>query len=368
MKIAEACCYMPEYAGTFIANMTALKDWIVAHNRGDEVIFIFPELDRTRSWCQELQKTCRVMFCHTRESNIINRTFYRICRDEQIDVLHLHFYDIRSAMLVKPLTRTKVIYHMHRSMPVMGMKRKILNRIKNAICMPTLDKVLCCSDGVLASVLACGYPRKKCAVVTNRINFSRFDKITDPDPFSATAKANNLIIFGSYFEIKGIDLALKAIEPIAAKYNIILHIFSNWPEKTKSEVEGVMGKRCDWVHMHHTTEHIADYYSAATLFLTPSRTEGFCYANIEALYCGCPIIKTNLPAMIYNIENEEEITFDGSIENLRERIEHFLTMPKEELEGKLTQWRQEAVDKYSIERWCEEIYDQYKNLTQTNAD
>jgi len=91
MKIAEACCYMPEYAGTFIANMTALKDWIVAHNRGDEVIFIFPELDRTRSWCQELQKTCRVMFCHTRESNIINRTFYRICRDEQIDVLHLHF-------------------------------------------------------------------------------------------------------------------------------------------------------------------------------------------------------------------------------------------------------------------------------------
>jgi len=77
------------------------------------------------------------------------------------------------------------------------------------------------------------------------------------------------------------------------------------------------------------------------------------------MYCLCPVVKTNIPSMVYDIENEEEITFDGSIEDLREHILHFLTMPKEELDQKLHQWKQEAVNKFSIERWCEELYHHY---------
>lgn len=361
MKIAEACWFTPEYGGTFIANMTALRDFIVAQDRSNEVIFIFPEAAASRTWCHELQQHGRVLFCPSGYA-AINRFFYRLCRDERIDVLHLHFFDIRSTVLVKPFTHTRVFYHAHSSMPPMGTKRRVLNRIKNVLCLPTVDRVICCSPAVLESVLAIHYPAHKCATVINRVNFARFDTITDSDPFhqkNATQPVQNLLIFGSYFHIKGIDIALKALEPMVDENNIVLHILTNTPEKTWDEVVAVMGSRPAWVKIHHTTEHIADYYRTCSLFLAPSRTEGLSYAIIEALYCECPVVKTNIPALTYHIDNEEEITFDGTIDDLRTHIIHFLSMPPATLAPKLAAWKQEVIGKYGITRWCEELYHLY---------
>ena len=322
----------------------------------NEIIYIFPEHGRSKGWIQELSKSKKVLFIPQGHLKV-NFSLAKICRQYHVDILHLHFYGPLFSFLIQPLSHTKVISHFHNMADRrLGKWGKIINWLVSH----THTKFVGCSLTVKQSLIEEGFSEKKCTYITNCIDFSRLDLSQNPDVFKNGKK--NLLLLGTDFHRKGLDIAVKAIEPIAKKYNIALQIPCYNSEKAIQFINQALGHKCDFCEFPPLTNCIGDYYRACDLFLAPSRAEGLCYAILEAIYCKTLLLKSNIREMNYNISHEEIFTFDGTVENLTHKIEYMLNMPIDEKEKFLDDLQKEIICNNSVEIWGKQLVQLYLDL------
>ena len=352
MIIAELCNYAAGYGGNFMASLKSMERAAKADDPNNEVIYIFPQSAKGKEWTSVLQEQHKVFFLSGGRIQD-NIDLVKWCKHECVDVLHVHFYGITTFFIVGWLSKTIIVHHYHNTIVNPNSFKQSLLKLLSC----RVDQFVGCSKTVSDSLVEAGYNKVKCSFITNRIDFSRFDAVHNPHPFNENQR--NLLILGTDFYRKGVDIAIKAIEPIAAKYNICLHIITHSPDDTKDHVLDVMGSFPEWVHLLSPTEFIGDYYRASDIFLSPSREEGFCYAIHEALYCGCMAFKSDLPAMNYGLDGEDFITLK---DDLCQRIEMVLSMDKEELERRINDLRTQVIARFGIDEWGEEVFSLYKNV------
>ncbi len=70
-------------------------------------------------------------------------------------------------------------------------------------------------------------------------------------------------------------------------------------EKIQSYIEASFGGCPSWVHVVDALDDVATYYHAADVFVSAAREEGLCYSPIEAAYCGCAIISSEIDGVPY---------------------------------------------------------------------
>lgn len=358
IKVAQLCNFLADYGGNFIDSLRSIETAAAAENTPYESIFILPDGRRELEWIKDLQRNHKVYFISCKSKIAIARAVYTISRKEKVDIVHSHFLGCVELSLVRTLTKAKTIYHTHN--PYIRKPNIIKESIRKFLQFISVDKFIGCSKATMDTLIAGGIPKKKCTYVTNRIDFSRFDAPGNEHPFNPAK--TNLLIFGTHFIRKGCDLTLKALEPIAEKYNIVLNIVSHHSEQTKAEVKEILGYEPEWVDYPPTTESIGDYYKNAQFFLAPSREEGLSYGVIEALYCGSPLIKSDVPSMVYGLEGEDFISVPLTVEALRAKIEEMLTMDPARRQAMTASFRRQVIEKYSISAWGAEILQKYKEL------
>lgn len=349
---------MADYGGNFIDSLCSIETAAATDNIPYESIFILPDGRRDLDWIKNIQRNHKVYFISCKSKFSIAWDVYKICRNEKVDIVHSHFFGCGELMFVGALTRIKTIYHKHSRYDKDS--SRIKTAFKNFVQLASVDKFIACSKATMDSLVDGGFPKDKCTFVTNRIAFSRLDASSDSHPFDASK--TNLLIFGTYFKIKGCDIALKALEAIAEKYNIALNIITHHSEQTRAEVKETLGYEPAWVNYTPTTETIGDYYRNSQLLLMASRTEGFSYAVLEALYCGCPLIKSDLESMVYGFDGEKTITVPLTVEALRAKIEEMLTMDPVRRQAMTASFRRQVIEKYSISVWGAEILEKYQEI------
>jgi len=59
-----------------------------------------------------------------------------------------------------------------------------------------------------------------------------------------------------------------------------------------------------WIRYHHNPRHLAGVYNSSAIFISNSFTEGFGLVSVEAMFCGCALICTD-------IEGHQEYAFEG---------------------------------------------------------
>lgn len=360
MKVAQACYLLGDYGGNFIRSLMSINAAATRSEVPMETIFILPEGRPDLEWIIELQRHYKVYFISVKSFFTMARDIYMICRKEKIDILHAHFFEQYALAFVGVFSRTKVVNHYH------FCYKRSPNKLKQQIHLLTIrlaiDKFVGCSKASMDSIIEGGVPRKMCTYIANRIDFSRLDLSKNPQPFDADK--NNFLIFGTLFHIKGCDLALKAIEPIAEKYNISLHIVSHNIDSLKADVKQTLGYEPQWVKYPLTTECIGDYYRNATVFLSPSREEGFCTSIDEAVYCGCPVIKSDIESMVHGLDGEDFIRVPLTVEALRDKIVEVLEMEPERRKAMTESFRKQVIEKFDISIWGEEVLQVYKDVLQ----
>ena len=120
-------------------------------------------------------------------------------------------------------------------------------------------------------------------------------KIPDPLPFRIDVKSElsekRIISIGRYAYDKGNDLLLQAWTLIEKQVpDWTLDIFGNGdrgPYQRLLEELGIDRQRC---HLHGPTADVKKEYLNSSLFVLPSRFEGFGLVLIEAMACGVPVI------------------------------------------------------------------------------
>ncbi len=108
-----------------------------------------------------------------------------------------------------------------------------------------------------------------------------------------TVKTYDFLYVGSFFEVKGIDILydlLKDLDPEIKfcvvgkgdKYEDLIHELS-----TKNANIDLM------VDLSH--DQLRSLYNKSKFLVLPSRSEGFPTVTIEAMYCGTPVVTSNIP-------------------------------------------------------------------------
>lgn len=82
---------------------------------------------------------------------------------------------------------------------------------------------------------------------------------------------------------KGIDIFIKLSKELNENYQIVL-------VGTNDKIDKILPKNIISIHHTHNQEQLIEIYSAANVFLNPTREDTFPTVNIEALACGIPVI------------------------------------------------------------------------------
>lgn len=125
-------------------------------------------------------------------------------------------------------------------------------------------------------------------------------RIYNPNSFTPLATSDlsskTFVFVGSLSRHKGADLLLEAFHEFVKTNNEWhLHIYGDGPLQSWMEDFIKMHHLQNLVHMHGKHARLEEEFPQHTIFLFPSRYEGFGLVQVEAMSCGLPVIASDIP-------------------------------------------------------------------------
>lgn len=172
---------------------------------------------------------------------------------------------------------------------------------------------------------------KNVTVINNAIDLEVFypRKTSFKEQYGISEKRVLLGVAFDWGFRKGLDVFIELAKTLDSKYQIVL-------VGTNEGIDKDLPRNIISIHRTKSQQELAEIYSAADIFLNPTRDEVFGLVNIEALACGTPVImfdsggspecidetcgrvieKNNIPEMISAIEelsNKKNILYESCI-------------------------------------------------------
>lgn len=352
IRCASVSSYMGPYISNYILSELALEHKFKEH--GDYLVHVFPRDVENKEWVRLFHEIdAKVYFIEYAPGTIQSiQTLRRIFNKENINVIHCHFggWDI-DARLAAPLTPT--IWHQRMYVNLNTTKRKIKYWLKYNILGMFNTVNIAISEAVYDAITS--ITKRSTYCIPDCIEFERI-KIDLPQRLR---KSNNkgkckILLLGYSPYVKGLDIASKACDILEKKgLNIELGVVSQ-PVSDKYIAENYQPRPL-WLNVLKPSNNVSEYYNEADIFLSASRSEGFSNSLLEAIYCGCPAVYSNIPGtkwastFAHTFEYEVE-----SPESLACAIEKCYNTPiTEEI---IEENRKKAVEIYSIDSWVEKVY------------
>ena len=351
-SVLHICAYSANYKGNFIEslNYLAKKDTQRKH------IYLFSENSKrtnASNWIKEINnKGVRAYI--QKESffeNII--LLKKIMKENDVSCVIRHFSDGKIDLILKLFfPNIKIIRFFHSSYNVnFNSLRHKINQIiyKNNILVGVSELVL--------DQCKTMFPKNKTLLIENAIFFKRLDKDGDVN-FPEKQGSIALLTMGYNIFIKGTDLAIEAVEKIRKTENAVLYIVvaSSMDSMTNYLKEKYAGVIPSWIVLLQPTENIGTYYRNVDIFLSPSRSEAFGYAVVEAAYCKNTIVASK-------VGGQAQLLIDGvywfeteNVEDLTQKIR--LAISQLKTEEKIADRKQVAIDvqkEYSLEIWSDKF-------------
>lgn len=159
--------------------------------------------------------------------------------------------------------------------------------------------------------------------------------------------------------LKNLLLAYEKLDKkIRKKYSLLLVGARGWLD---DEIFDVIERlRINGNHIQQPNDYVKDsdraaIYSGATLFVYPSKYEGFGIPPLEAMACGVPTITSNNSSLPEAVGSAAIMVSADSINSLKDAMEQLIE--KEDIRKKLTQEGFHQVDKYSWDNEAKKLLD-----------
>ena len=185
--------------------------------------------------------------------------------------------------------------------------------------------------------------------------------IPDPLPFTADEVSpltfKRLVCIGRYDYDKGNDLLLQAWAKIEKQIpEWIIDIYGNGNMETYQQLMVQLGIDSSRCHLHGPITEVRKEYLQSSLFVLPSRYEGFGLVLIEAMACGLPVVSFDCENGPRNIISDGQNGFlvqPFDVDAFAERL--LMLIRNEELRQKMGVEAHQSSRQYQIEnialRW-----------------
>lgn len=173
-----------------------------------------------------------------------------------------------------------------------------------------LDITLVTPSKWLAELVKLSFLKEKhCMVINNGVDLEVF-KPRGNDikmKLGIQSKTMMLAMASGFTKRKGIDYLLKIPEMLADNEVLVL-------VGVKPEQKYLLPKeRCIGIERTNNVNELAEYYSAADVFINTTLEDNFPTTNIEALACGTPVVTFNTGGSIESVVDGEHPKTDGEI-------------------------------------------------------
>lgn len=365
-NIAQFMNYAAPYKGNFINSFLYLENALKKEKIN--MIYIFPKQTENKEWIKSLISEGKKIF-FLKGNFIIDVILLRnIIKSENIRIIHLHFSGYREFLLFRAaeMLSHKLYYitHLHNHY-----KQKKYKIIENILRMIRKSKYyIGVSDSVAQDMIKVGFKKSKVLSIPNSIDFTRLNKYDKNEKDKLNVKDKKVILmFGSDYYRKGVDLVIKALKDIAIKENILLLIsLSDNNEIVKNNIINELGEFPKWIKLIESRNDVATYYNIADIFISSSREEGFCYSLVEAAYCNCMVVASEIPAQdSLNIPH----TFYYDVENLdklRKAITDVFSITRVNKARINDEQKKFVESRYSLEKWGNQIINIYNRVLKIN--
>lgn len=332
------------------------------------MFFVFPETAKDQPWW-EYFKSKHTTFTTTDNLDRAVEELASIILSIKPYIIHSHFegYDVP---VVKAIKRTgvssKIVWHMH---DVMSYHHNIIKHIyqhryffrhyclygRNVSTIGVSKQILDFASyyrGLL------GGRFNHCEVIGNGIDFSRIKQRNNfhrHTPFT-------FLTFGGRNIQKRIDLLLEAASELQEKYAIRVLITNGIDTKQVVE-EYFNGAISEWCKIIPQSDDVNSIFEQADCFVSTSIHETFSYAICEASAYGLPVIQSDIEGTKWNAKNPAAFLFHSeNVEDLTRAMQEVIVCDKDILWRNIQKTRENNVEKYSIDAWCDKIIEFYKQL------
>lgn len=367
-KMLLLCGYKSIYGGNFVPSLMALEEKLNTY--GISCIYAFPKEARSRQW---------IAFLKTEGKNIvffdINLSYKdfvlklaKIVDDNQINYIHSHFTPILKMELFAKLHKEiKVFYHIHSDFS--AGKKDIKQKLKTKLVYKLFS-----GNVVFFSVSKAfvEFNPKKIFYVPNglaknRIACNHVGRKQVRDEYKVTDDEVLCEIFGWTPVVKGVDIAVNAIQELNVQNNIKVKLAivcgrEMTVERMKkwiSQNTNCSGEE-DYLIYWEPKEDVFSYHEAADILISSSRSEGFSYSILEMLSLGKTCVVSDIPGVAWAKKYETTISFltesvSGCVDALCKAIDNNCRQNAEVAD---------SVQKdFAIDAWIESIIDKMNQTT-----
>ena len=180
-------------------------------------------------------------------------------------------------------------------------------------------------------------------------------------PQESTPKTYDFIWVGSFKEVKGIDLMIACIQKLDRKD--LKYCFCGSGPYLPQLLE--LQKQYDIeIRQNVSQKDLGTLLNQSHFFVLLSRNEGFPTATIEAMYCGVPVLTSDIPQF------KEQVTegingYTVPLENIDATVAKMSELAEIDSEKyrSLQQGALQSLEAFSLEKVCANLIDVYRNVT-----
>lgn len=201
---------------------------------------------------------------------------------------------------------------------------------------------------------------------------SNVEVIPDPLPFQVDAKsdlhAKRIITIGRYAYQKGYDMLLRVWAEIEKKYpDWQLAIYGMGDQDSLWNQMRELGIDADSCLLNGPVNDVIKEYQNSSVFVLPSRFEGFGLVIIEAMSCGVPVVAFNCPMGPDEIISDGEDGFLVPVGDIRALAEKLQTlMQNQELRMKFSETAYRNSGRYRIDKISNQWIQLFTQLSEEN--
>jgi len=306
-------------------------------------VYRVPALRLIRSY----RATAMVNFIPGRFTNII----------KNYDIIHFHEFELSFPFFSYFMKKPKIL-HLH------GINYSFIKRhhISRFLLKHLTHIYISISKQMTKKLVALGIPKSKIIYVPNSIDTNLFKP--------GNCKEKNLLLYvGRISELKGLHIAIKALEFLKENVHLVIIGPPDWNNNYYQnllnliEKENRKGKhKIEYLGAMEQNE-IVKWYQKAFILILPSFVEGFPVTILEALSCQTPVIATSVGGVPEMIKNHKTgmLVPPGDAIHLAEAIDFLLE--NEDIRLKMAwEGRRLVKEQYSLENTCKKLCSIYKQL------
>ncbi len=352
IRCASVSSYMGPYISNYILSELALEKEF--RKKGDYIFHVFPKDVENKEWVQLFRDLdAKLYFIDYKPGTFGSiRLLRKIFKKEKVNIIHCHFggWDL-DAKLAAPFTPT--IWHQRMYVNLNTRKRRFKYWVKYNILGMFKTQNIAISDAVYEAITSITHKKTFC--VPNCIDFNRLC----PDLNCRLQKKDKnhiwkILLFGYSPYVKGLDVAYKACELLNKDgKQIELNVVSQ--DISDKYIEENFNPLPRWFKVLKPSNNVSEYYNQSDIFLSASRSEGFSNSLLEAIYCGCPAVYSDIPGTKWAKEFGQTYEYEvESYKSLASAILKSISIPTSI--GIIEKNQKEALQTYSIDSWTKYIY------------